>query len=581
MSATHPRAPWLDSILPSPTGASVRVSPIVTGLLSLLLLIPAFVYYQTIDQTAYNFPYEDDFNSALSFISDYAFGKTGFSERLALIFSQYNEHRIVFDRLVFLADFGLFGKLDFRHLVLVGNLSLVGIAILFAKAAFPHLTIRQKLIYLLPAAYSLFLFHYWELSTWSMAALQNLYVVPFAMLSLYSLPQPRKETFGLASVMAVLAAFTSGNGIFTFMAGAFVLLLLTAYRRLAIWMVLGALTATVYFWGYIRPPYHPDVVDSLVNHTGRAIAYFFTLTGMLAGSGRPRLALAFGVLSLLVTLGLLGFLWYKNRFAEHITLIGWLVFLYLTCLSLMATRSGMGVGQATTPRYGIVVVMLFATQATLLMEVIQHRTLRLGIWLGCLGIVLFTYLSATNQDNQRRIYDRTRTLQYNSALYNQNPTLISLHWGNAPLAKTIFKTALQQQIYQVPTTTFHDLNSRPSAFDSAPLQDTHTVTADVQPYEIGPFLVFYRFPASLATVQPRRTTVRIVAQSATTSYAFDTQPHAWDDPDDHTLGGRYRQPGFSCVIDKRDLKPGQYRLWLFVTDDQTNGYLPLEKTLNR
>lgn len=550
------------------------------ALVIFLLAIPVFIYYKVIYENAYNFPVEDDFNSALSFISDFAFGNLSVGEKLKLIFSQYNEHRIVFDRLIFLADYGLFSELNFRHLILIGNLSLVLIWVLFYKASFQQCSLFQKLIYLLPATYSIFLFQYWELSTWSMAALQNLYVIPFAMLSLYKLNKASRTDFALACAAAVLATYTSGNGLFTFIAGVPLLFFTNSYRRLAVWLIVAAVAIAFYFWGYIRPPYHPDVVDSLFNHTGRAIRYFFTLTGMLLGPGHPTLNVLFGGLSLVVSLGLIGYLWYSHRLTNHLALVGWLLFLYLTCLSLMATRSGMGIGQAATPRYGIVVVMLFATQAVLALETIRHHLLRLGVFIGYLGVVLLVYVSPTNQDNRRRIEDRTRELKYATALYNTDPTKLALHWGNQEIARSIFADALQKGIYHVPATTFNELISPAQPCDPTQLVASDAVTTDVKPYETGNFLIIYRATAALSSTLPRSATIQIIAHSESACYTIDAQRHAWDDPDDKLLGRSYPQPGFSCVFDKKTLKPGHYALWLCIQTGETKVYKPLDSHLD-
>ncbi|NEU65601.1 hypothetical protein [Spirosoma agri] len=577
-TSLHPS--WFGVPLAGSSEKSRRVAVFQCLFLCFLLAIPVFIYYKTIFENAFNFPYEDDFNSALSFISDYAFGNLTFWGKLKLIFSQYNEHRIVFDRLVFLTDYALFSELNFSHLIIIGNLSLLLICALFLTVAFPRLPLNQKLLYLLPVAYSLFLFQYWELSTWSMAALQNLYVIPFAMFSLYSLSKSGRNTFLLACGAAILATFTSGNGMFTFLAGAALLLLTQSYRKLVLWLVIMASTIALYFWGYIRPPYHPDIVDSLFNHTGRAIGYFFTLTGMLVGPGRATLSILFGALSLLVSVGLLGYLLYTKRFTDYLPLIGWLLFLYLTCLSLMATRSGMGIGQAATPRYGIVVVMLFATQSVLALETITHRYLRLGVLIGYLSVALFVYLSAINQDNRRRIDDRKRTLQYSSAFYNDNPANLFLHWANPGIAKTIFADAQQKKIFQVPAVTFSDLKTVPQPISPAQLTATNNITTDIHPYETGNFLVLYRAGALLNGSLSRKTTIQLLARSATDCYAFDVKKHAWDDLDDHTLDRKYTQPGFSCVLDKKDLRPGHYMLWLHLVDGETNAYQPLTITLD-
>ncbi|MBN8824527.1 MULTISPECIES: hypothetical protein [unclassified Spirosoma] len=548
--------------------------------LLLLLAIPVVLYYITIYQNAYNFPYEDDLNSALSFIADYHFGGLSFWEKLKLIFSQYNEHRIVFDRLVFLLDYALVGQLTFTHLIFIGNLAPLLIGYLFMKVVFRGVPLNQKLLFLLPVAYSLFSFQYWELSTWSMAALQNLYVIPFALFSLYSLCKPGRNAFMLAAGAAVLATFTSGNGMFTFIAGVGILLLLQAYRKLGVWLLITAITIGCYFIGYIRPPYHPDIVDSLFNHTGRAISYFFTLIGSMLGPGRAKIALLFGGASVLITLGLLGYLWFRKKLIIHLPLVGWIAFLYLTCLSLMASRSGMGVEQAFTPRYGIIAVMLFATQAVLAIEAVTHRYARLAVLGLFLLVSVFFYVSGNNQGNRRRLADRTLQMKYNSAIYNEKPDMVSLHWGNPETANVIFRDVTQKGIYQVPDLTFSDLKSPLLPCDATKLIASHTITYEVKPYVSGDFLVFYRAWAQLNKDTPRDLSVQLIARSATSCFAFATYKHTWDDVVDHTLGGHYTQPGFSCVLNKKDLKPGHYDLWLCLTSGTSSTYEPIHLTLD-
>ena len=546
---------------------------ILCGLLS---AIPIGIYYLIIYNHAYNFPYEDDFNSALLFVTDFVVGGLGLWGKLKLIFSQYNEHRIVFDRLVFLADYWLAGNLNFRHLILIGNLSLLLVCFLFSKVAFRALPLQHKLLYLLPVSYSLFSFQYWELSTWSMAALQNLYVVPFAFLSLYSLTKPGQKAFLVAYGAAILATYTSGNGLFSFVAGIPVLLLLKAYRRLAVWLFVSVLTIGFYFLSYIKPPYHPDIVDSLVNHTSRAVTYFFLLTGSLASSSRPKTSLLLGATLLLFSLGLVVYLWYTKRLTAHLTLLSWLLFLYLTCLSLVASRSGLGEEQAFTPRYGIVMVMLFATLAVLSIEAAPNGWLRLGVWGGYTSVALFVYLSPINQINQQRLIDRTQHLRYSTAFFNENPAHLFLHWGNSDVAESIFREAHKDGIFKVPALTFRDLKSIPTPFDATRLvASSSTITHEVKPYNTPDFLVLYRSWVLINNDLPRNTIIQVVAQSANASYVFDTYKQAWNDVADHTLGRLYTQPGFSCVLDKRDLKPGHYTLWLRLTNGSKTAYQKL------
>lgn len=558
----------------SPVGGNFSV--LFATLWGLLLAIPIGIYYLTIYKNAYNFPYEDDFNSALSFITDFIFGGLSLWGKLKLLFSQYNEHRIVFDRLVFLADYWLVGNLNFRHLILIGNLSLLFICFLFGKVAFRTLPLQHKLLYLLPVSYSLFSFQYWELSTWSMAVLQNLYVVPFAFFSLYSLTKAGKRYFILACGAAILATYTSGNGLFSFVAGIPVLLVLKSYRKLASWLLVSVLAIGLYFLNYIKPPYHPDIVDSLINHTSRAVTYFFMLTGSLASSSRPKTSLLLGVTLLLFSLGLVVYLWYTKRLTAHLTLLSWLLFLYFTCLSLVASRSGMGEEQAFTPRYGIVIVMLFSTLAVLSIEAAPKGWLRLVVWGGYTSIALFVYLSPINQINRQRLIDRTQHLRYSTAFFNENRAHLFLHWGNSDMAESIFREAYKKGIFKVPALTFRDLKSTSAPFDATKLVTSSSViTYEVKPYNTLDFLVLYRSWILINNDLPRNTTIQIIAQAATGNYIFDTRQGAWNDVTDRTLGRSYTKPGFSCVLDKRALKPGHYTLWLRLTSEGKSAYQKL------
>lgn len=439
----------ITSTVPSPSTGQRSFIPFLPIIWGLLLAIPAVLYYNTIFKNAYNFPYEDDFNSALSFVSEFVFGQLSLFDRLKLLFSQYNEHRIVFDRLVFLADYYLFGELNFRHLILFGNVSVLLLSLLFFRTTLQSVSWQERLFYLLPVAYSLFLFQYWDLSTWAMAALQNLHVVVFAMFSLYKLTRPDRTSFALACGAAVLAMFTSGNGLFCFLAGVPLLILLKSYRQLVIWVTIGGVAVLLYFWNYMRPPYHPDIADSLFNHSGRAIRYFFSLTGALFPN-HPIIAMLFGGGSLLLTIGLVGYLWYSQRLINHLPIVGLLIFLYLTCFSLMATRSGFGVGQAFSTRYGIVVVMLYASQAILTIETITRPLFRVGITLAYGALAVLLFISGNNALNRRHIEERSARLHQLAAQYHTDPARIRLPYGDGKVAKVIFDDAIRKGIYRVP-----------------------------------------------------------------------------------------------------------------------------------
>lgn len=426
-----------------------RIGKIAPFLLGVILLAPLFIYCITIFRNAYNFPYEDDFNSALSFVSDFAFKHTLFSDRIQLLFAQYNEHRIVFDRLVFLGDYYFFGALNFRYLILLGNTAVLILAFLFVKLSFRTYSWPQRLLYLVPVSYALFLFQYWELTTWAMAALSNFYTVVFALFSFYQLSKPGKYAFSVACASASMATFTLGSGLISFIAGVPILLLLKNYRRLGIWLVIGAVNILFYFKGYYRPPYHPSITNTLFNHTGQAIHYFFSLLGTFF-PGRPTVSLLFGILLFLSAVILIVFRWLTHRLSENLPLLGLFLFVYLTCLSITMGRAGFGIQQAYSTRYGFIVVTLYASQAILTIETIKNLYWRTAtaLFLGCLSMFLF--VSNANRQNRRSLERRASQLHELVLQYQKNPNTVKLPWGDAKEAKAIFDDAVAKGIFQMP-----------------------------------------------------------------------------------------------------------------------------------
>jgi hypothetical protein len=564
--------------VPKPENTVFAIGKAVLGIG--LLLVPIFMYYRIVYNNAVNVPFEDDFDSALKFLSTYLFNTQSAAEQLKLIFSQHNEHRIVFDRLIFLLDYYLTGSLNFRHLILVGNLSLVFVAYLLFRSSFSGMRFSDKLLYFVPVAFGLFQLHFWELTVWGMASLQNLYVVVFALLCFYALSQTPQKTgwFVVACVAGVLAAFTSGNGMFAFLVGIPVLLLLKQYKKLAIWTSLTVVTFALYFWGYTKPGHHPDIYDSLVNNTSRAFDYFFTLTGSVFSAKSEHPARA-GKFFLFLFLGLFGWQFFRKTVIRNSTIPALLLFTYITCLSLMATRSGFGVVQAFSPRYGILSVVLFIGLYVMSLETVTHRYARPVV--GAAFLLISVYLFRNSQQQGiLKVEDRTRLLQLSSAFYNDNKDNLILYWSDAKQAKVIFADALKKKIYQLPGVTFDQIRSLPKATNAATLAATNDVVSDAKPYATHDYLVFFQSWAVLNGVPSEDVTTQVIAQSGPQSYAFETAKHVRYDVVNQLQSLQFLASGFSCVIKKTDLKPGHYTLWLYLTNGKTQSYQPLNLTFD-
>ncbi|MVM32221.1 hypothetical protein GO755_19390 [Spirosoma sp. HMF4905] len=563
---------------------SIQLSPavryVLIGLLTLLILGPAFWYYRVVFGNAVNVPFEDDFDSALLFASNYLYKTPTFVGKVQRIFSQHNEHRIVLDRLAFLTDYSLTGHINFRHLIIFGNLSLLVVVGLLYLSSFRSLTTLQKLAYFLPVPFLLFQMHFWELTVWGMASIQNLYIVAFALLSFYALGRGQQQAswFWTAIVSAIIATFTSGNGIFVFIIGIPVLFLQKAYRSLGIWTVVGVATAALYFWGYAKPGHHPPIFETLTKNPGQFFDYFFTLTGSDFAT-QPTWPVRAGKWMLALFVGLLIWKSTKRQLTTNVAILALLSFMYLTSLSVTMARSGFGIQQALSPRYGILPVMLLISLYILTLETIKHR---IGQPIFALfGLLLAVYLCQYSyQQNLPKVEDRTALLKYGSALYNDNKANLILYRDDKGEAKGIFQDALKKDIYQVPSITLADLSSPPKSFDASQLVATNDVTAQAQPFLTNGFLVMYQAWAIMNGIPSENTIIEVVAQSPQGSYAFSTSRHIRYDIVNQFQSMQYMHAGFSCVIKKADLKPGQYKLWLHLTNKNTQSYFLLPGVLD-
>ncbi|GAA4460641.1 hypothetical protein GCM10023189_36050 [Nibrella saemangeumensis] len=187
-------------------------------------------------------------------------------------FKQHNEHRIVYDRVISWLDYQLWGELNFTHLMAVGNLSLLGLLLVFALVLRRELPDRRgnTLWYAAPVAFILLNLSHWENMFWGMAALQNMTIMAWVVGCLYLLAYTphRLAAFGLA----VAATLTSGNGLLIWPVGLLVLAVQAVEHRknrpaLAGWLAGAALCIGLYFYGYEKsvsnPPTRFDPVQLL------------------------------------------------------------------------------------------------------------------------------------------------------------------------------------------------------------------------------------------------------------------------------------------------------------------------------
>ncbi|MBD2704582.1 hypothetical protein IC229_28330 [Spirosoma sp. BT702] len=382
----------------------------------LLVALPVVVFALVWNAYAINIPKWDD--HALRAFLYYSDQETTFSGKIYQLFKQHNEHRIVYDRIVTLLDYWLFSKLNFVHLMVVGNLSLVGLLALFIAVLNRA---GKSILYAIPVSLLIFNLSHWENMYWGMAALQNFSVVLWIIAAFYFLSYTRH--WGLAFIAATLATITSGNGLVVWPIGLLIILLRSTtsgnrtLRSLISWLVGGGIVIGLYFTGFEKPQdiayVRPGIIDLLKG--------WFAFTGAAAEVvpiGSPlRSSIALGGLMAIISIGLIGWSVFRYRFAianavrnllrlkssektnqeaiPAITLFFWAcaAFLLGTAAIVAWARTGFGAEILITSRYKMYSLTLLAL---LYVYLIATSGERIGRWLlvgGGVGAVAFAAIS--------------------------------------------------------------------------------------------------------------------------------------------------------------------------------------------
>ena len=513
----------------------------------LLTAAPIVVFWYVWNQYAVSIPKYDD-HALKGFLLDLE-NETSLWGKILQFFRQHNEHRIVYDRFITWLDFSLWGKLSYVRLMVVGNLSLVGLMAIFGAVL--RRTVPQSptwLIYLPPVAFLLFNLCQWENMFWGMSALQNFTVVFWVFFSIYLLTYTDSIVF--AGILATLATLTSGNGLLIWPIGLVVLLLQKQFTRIRVWGVNAIVIIILYFVSYEKLTGNPPVRNSISD----LLKAWFAFNGAAAEAFFQRMTLTWCiVLGGIITLCCMSIgVWRLISIAKSaqsqrqqpntqtdIFLLAGLAFILGTAAIVAWSRTGFGLDVLITSRYKVysllllILVYLFA---------VTHSARRLRQITGLTGLIVsgllawLSYPAFLDETIWWRQWMLTR--QFNWTYTTNRPISsidpVTARWiDNAPAfydqcLPTLFLPAYSDS---AATLTVHKQNSQITINDSTEVAPNLT--------DPGTYLLL-------------RSTKRL--------YLFQTQPTR----NQSRLAQLGVKPiflaGFSTQINEQELDPGTYRI---------------------
>ena len=228
-----------------------------------------------------NIPVGDDYTDALRFLYNYV-NANAWHEKLMFFYAQHNEHRTTINRIIYVLMYWVNGgSLNFKALMIIGDLSTIGMVALFS------LKFRKEQYFpfmLALAAIFVFNLQSWHSMIMAMTAISNYSVAFFAFAALCALTSNRNNSIPLAVTFAFCSAFSQGNGVLVWPVG---LVFLASEptdnrrRNLIVWSAAMLACIALYFFDYTRP----NTISSLhhlISSTeawGKLITWFLTFIG--------------------------------------------------------------------------------------------------------------------------------------------------------------------------------------------------------------------------------------------------------------------------------------------------------------
>jgi hypothetical protein len=415
------------------------------------LAVPFVGYGWSILKYAINIPYGDDFGSALRFTIRFIHAGTA-AQRVELIFSLHNEHRIVFTRLIFLADYYVLHGINFRYCTILGNLGWV-LTVMMLTLIF-HRTFRLSLLQLFPIPFFLLLFNHWDAMFSATSSLAMFWFFLFSVAFLYCLS--RFKFFGVCTLFPV-AFFSFGAGVVLLPLGN---LFLAARKRWKLaWTFFGLSTICifVYFHDYIKPHGSPKISEA-VRHPFRIIAYVFLYLGNIwcpALVKDPKTVAALSSATGLAICVLSIYIIFSRRSDDFLRLT--LGFVMLTAITGAFTRSGFGVGQALASRYSLypllAVTCIYVYACTSERLAARTTVWRTTVWRSTVWVAIalsaVVYWGTTSAVYAKQFaVTRDKHIAIIEAFQNgDKDKLVKLYPPGAKLAADLLLTAERQRIY--------------------------------------------------------------------------------------------------------------------------------------
>ncbi len=405
----------------------------------ILVFSPVFLYFYSLSIYTTNVPFSDDF-STLNEVMQILQSET-LQGKLALLFTHQNEHLHIFTRSVFMLVYFVFGSIDFKILVLISNVALLGL-LFFAYKTLPEK--QEKIFLLIPVSLLLFqLKQNWVHLIWAMEALAALYALSFAGLSFYFLGKNSTKYFWWAMFFALISVLTHGSGVAILAVGGFLLLIQKRFGMAGVWII-GAIPVLVIYLNKLHFVADSPMTILSLTDLARIGKFFISFLGAMASSDNQTSLLILGAFIIFYFI----FLVFKKYYKTNIAVFGFMVYLIFVAAMVALSRSGVGENLVFSNRYKIFSLTMVMLVYISVVDIFYPRaSRRWGFFAGMILVMGSMFLVSYGGGREKlefarysQLYRINQWLDKNYSLYDEGESRTNM----------VMTKALTGGFYKVP-----------------------------------------------------------------------------------------------------------------------------------
>ena len=480
-------------------------------------------------------------------------------QKIKLLFSQHNEHRILLTRFSAWMVYLLEGTLNLKRLMLIGIIALLGILFLLYKVSKKY---NSSLLAFVPISFIFLNVGLFENTFWGMASVQNFGVIFFAFLTFYwlvfSVENKHRHYFYFAIFSCFLGVFTSSNGIIIPLIGCLVLLVQQRKTQLVVFLSSSVVLVFGFFYGFQKNPDNvvkTDFSDVKTIIKGTLATFGSVLdSSAIAPAKHLDLAMAFGLFILIfICLFAYQVIFKKYNLSERtadLFLLACLAFISITSVGITVARISYGIEILMTSKYKIYsvlsMVIFYLVAYNSLAERYKNNFTQLAVAFS-IGFNLYTYLTVY-QDikylNQERITDQFKQ-QYSDKSFPNGGVMRVLQQP-----EKAFYDSIIDEIWQMKDSSLNNLKVTPK-LESFEITKTHNgVKFDFSAAESGLYFVLksdknsYLYPSHIKPLGMKAYLER-----------------------DFILNNQLKIDNFTAEISKLYIQSGKYRIGIISVEN--------------